>query len=79
MILRACNANAKRTTEIMEAAKEPKDPEVFCVIPKIRKPKIMARTITAAQYYVLSDLSGKWSRLLNEEVVQQPSITTNGK
>lgn len=64
---------------IYQKAVEKKDASPFYILPKIHKPTIKARPITAQHSYCLSHLSGELSKLLNKEVAKIPAITTSSK
>lgn len=64
---------------ILKRAADRLEPSPFYIIPKIHKPVVKARPITANHSYVLSELSQRLSRVLNREVEKLRVITVNSK
>lgn len=64
---------------VLRTAASRTDPSPFYILPKIHKPVVAARPITANHSYVLSELSQRLSRLLNREIGNKPVITVNSK
>lgn len=71
--------NTDTTRLIMDKAAQYRDPKKFYVLPKIHKPTIKSRPITAQHSYVFSQLSRDLGNLLNKEVKKVPTITINSR
>lgn len=63
--------------EILDYANGAKKPAPFYVLPKIHKPTLKSRPITASHSYITADLSRRLSSILNNEVAKIPAITVN--
>lgn len=78
-ILRRCNICIDRYYKIINYAQSKPDPGRFYVIPKIHKPTLKSRPITAQHSYMLGQLSQELSAIINEEGKNIPAITVNSK
>lgn len=78
-ILTRCNVPQRKADGILSYARSHESPGRFYVIPKIHKPTVKSRPITAQHSYVLGRLSEELSSILNREVLKIPSITVNSK
>lgn len=77
VILEVCQKGRKFNDEILHYAQGAKDPAPFYVLPKIHKPTVKSRPITASHSYITADLSRKLSTILNELVLKIPAISVN--
>ena len=76
-IKRICDMCKIRSNIIIEQANTKKDPNTIYVVPKVHKPTLKPRSITAQHSYIFSYLSKKLSTILNRETVKVPAITIN--
>ena len=65
--------------KILDRARERDAPCPFYILPKIHKPKLAARPITAQHSYALAGLSKLLSKKLNDEVAKHAGVTKNSK
>lgn len=78
-ILNFCSIPKREGLGIYESACSHTKPAPFYVLPKIHKPTLKARPITAQHSYMLSHLSKKLTNVLNEVVIRLPAITINSR
>lgn len=78
-ILNYCKMNTQYKKQICEFIKTHTEPSPFYIIPKIHKPTLKSRPITADHSSTLSILSKQLNNILNEKVKLIPAISRNSK
>lgn len=76
-ILERCNKERKFRKNTLDYAKSATEPAPFYVLPKIHKPTVKSRPITASHSYVTAQLSRQLSTILNNLVLKIPAISVN--
>ena len=76
-IKRICDMCKIRSNLIINQANSKKQPNTFYVVPKIHKPTLKPRPITAQHSYIFSHLSKQLSTILNRETIKVLAITIN--
>ena len=79
LILEECGIHRKQKAEIMARAWKQPEPAPFYITPKIHKPVVKARPITAQHSYLLNDLSKQLAQILNSKVIKIPAIAINSR